>query len=100
MRDDHELNGIEDVLPDDVSGSSEGGHGVEEGVRHPNAEGGVFLAEGLSGGDGGDLVHGSRCGGGVDEHILVIAALAGGRKPVTDQFAESELNQADEEGGY
>ncbi len=100
MRDDHELNGIEDVLPDDIGCGSEGGHGVEEGVRHPNTERGVLLSEGLSGGDGGDLVHGSGCCGGVDEYILVIAALGGGGEVIADELTESELEKADEEGGY
>ena len=94
-----ELGGIEEVLPDDIRRGSEGREGVEVGLRHPNAEGGVFLSESLSGGDRGDLVHVFRCGSRVDEDILVVLALTRSRQPVANQFAETELEKADKEGG-
>ena len=79
MCDEEELGGIEDVLPDDIRRGSEGREGVEVGLRHPDAEGGVFLSESLTGGDGRDLVHVFRCSSRVDEDILVVLALAGSR---------------------
>ena len=94
------LGGIEEVLPDDIRRSSECGEGVEVGLRHPDTEGGVFLSKRLTGGDRGDLVHVFRCSSRVDEDILVVLALAGSGEPVTDQFAETELEKADEEGTY
>ena len=74
MSDDEELEGVEEVLPDDVGGSSEGSHGVEVGVCHPNAEGGVLLTESLTGGDGRDSCHRGRSSGRVDEDVLVVTA--------------------------
>lgn len=47
-----ELPGIDEVLPEDVAAGAYGGYGVEVGVGDPDGEGGVFLAEGLSGVDG------------------------------------------------
>ena len=100
MGDDKKLDGIEDILPQDIRGGSERSHGIEEGVRHPNAEGGVLLAEGLSGGDGRDAGHGFRSGSGVDEHVLVVGAFRGRRKVVADEFAKAELEKASKERGY
>ena len=94
------LGWIEEVLPDDIRRGSEGREGVEVGLRHPNAEGGVLLSKRLSGGDGGDASHGGRCSGRIDEDILVVRALGRRRHEVTDQLAETELKEAGEEGGY
>ena len=100
MGDDEELEGVEEVLPDDVGGSSEGGQGIEEGIRHPDAEGGVLLPESLTGCDGRDTRHRLGSGRRVNEDILVIAALGGSGEVIADKFTETELEKADEEGGY
>ena len=63
MGDDHQLDGIEDILPDDIRRSSERRHGVEVGVRHPYTEGGVLLSESLPGSDRRDACHRRRCRG-------------------------------------
>ena len=99
MCDAEELGGIEEVLPDDIRRGSEGREGVKVGLRHPDAEGGILLSESLSGGDGRDLIHVFRCGSRVDEDILVVLALTRSRQPVANQFAETELKEADKEGG-
>ena len=98
MGDDKKLDGIEDILPDNICRSAERSQGVEVGVCHPNAEGGVLLSEGLSGGDTRDAFHGFRSSSGVDEYVLVIGAFRGRRKVVTDEFAEAKLKQAGKEG--
>ncbi len=98
MRGDEELGRIEDVLPDDVSCRAEGGEGVEIGLRHPDTEGGILLAEGLTGSDGRDTFHGLGGCGRVDEDILVVPAFAGSGHFVADEFAETELEKAGEEG--
>lgn len=100
MCNNHQLDGIEDVLPQDIRGSSERSHGIEEGVRHPNAKGGILLAEGLSGGYGRDARHGGWRRSGVDEYVLVVSAFRGRRKVVADEFAKSELEKASKERGY
>ncbi len=100
MGDDEELDGIEDVLPDDIGCGSESSHGREVGLRHPYTEGGVLLPEGLSGGNGRDLGHRCRCRSGIDEYILVVGALRGSRHKVANEFAEGELDEANEERGY
>ena len=98
MGGDKKLDGIEDILPNNICRSAERSHRIEEGVRHPNAEGGVLLAEGLSGGDTRDAFHGFRSSGGIDEYVLVIGAFRGRRKVVTDEFAKAELEKASKEG--
>ena len=98
MGDDKKLDGIEDILPDNICRSAERSQGVEVGVCHPDAERGVLLAEGLSGGDTRDAFHGFRSSSGVDEYVLVIGAFRGRRKVVTDEFAEAKLKQAGKEG--
>ena len=100
VRDDEELDGIEEILPDDIRRGAEGCHRMEISLCHPNAEGGVLLSKRLSGGDGGDASHGGRCSGRIDEDILVVRALGRRRHEVTDQLAETELKEAGEEGGY
>ena len=100
MCSDCELEGVEEVLPDDVGGGAEGGERIEESVRHPDAERGVLLAKGLSGGDRWDTGHGGWCSSRVDEYVLVVTAFGRSREVVADQFAEAELEQADKEGGY
>ena len=99
MGNDKKLDGIEDVLPQDIRSGSERSHGIEEGVRHPDAEGGVLLTEGLSGGDGRDARHGGWRRSGVDEDVLVVGAFRGRRKVVTDEFAKAELEKASKERG-
>ena len=98
MRDDEELDGIEEILPDDIRRSTERRERIEESLRHPHTEGCVFLFERLSGGDGADARHGLGCSRRVNEHILVVASFAGGRHVIADQFAETELQQAGDEG--
>lgn len=98
--DDKELDGIEDILPQDIRRGSERSHGIEESVRHPNAERGVFLPERLSGGDGRDASHGCWRRRWVDEHVLVVFTLGGCGKIVTDEFAKAELKETSEERGY
>ena len=98
MGDDKKLDGIEDILPDNICRSAERSQGVEVGVCHPDAERGVLLPEGLSGGDTRDAFHGFRSSGGVDEDVLVIGTFRGRRKVVTDEFAKAELEKAGKEG--
>ena len=93
------MEGIEEVLPDDVRSSAERSHGVEVGLCHPDAKRGILLAEGLSGGDGADARHRFRCGGRVDEDVLVVATFAGCGEMVADEFAEAELEETGEERG-
>jgi len=99
MGDDKKLNRIEDILPQDIRRGSERSHGIEEGVRHPNAEGGVLLTEGLSGGDTRDAGHSGWRRSGVDEYVLVVDAFRGRRKVVADEFAKTELEKASKERG-
>ena len=91
------MEGIEEILPDDVCCRTEGGERVEIGLRHPNSEGGIFLSESLAGSDGRDTCHRFRRCGGVDEDVLVVASFAGRRKVVTDKFTEAELDETGEE---
>ena len=77
MGSDEELGGIEEVLPEDIGRCTEGREGIEEGLRHPYTEGGVFLTERLSGGDGRDTGHGLGSGGRVDENVLIVASFGG-----------------------
>ena len=72
---EEELSGVEDILPDDIRRRSEGRHGIEIGIRHPDSERGVFLSESLSGGDGRDSCHRLGCSRRIDEHILVVTTL-------------------------
>ncbi len=95
-----ELGGIEEVLPNDISRCTQRRQGIEEGIRHPDAEGGVLLSESLTGCDGRDTSHRLGSGRRVDEDILVIAALGGGGEVIADELTETELEKADEEGGY
>ena len=99
MGDDKKLDGIEDVLPQDIRGGSERSHGIEEGVRHPDAEGGVFLSESLSGGDRRDTRHSFRCRSRVDENVLIVSAFRGCGEIKTDEFAEPELKETSKERG-
>ena len=99
MRNDHQLNGIEDILPNDICRSSERSQGVEVGVCHPDTERGVFLSESLSGGDRRDTRHSFRCRCRVDENVLVIGAFRGSREIKTDEFAEPELQETSKERG-
>lgn len=87
-----ELEGVEDVLPDDVGSGTEGGHGVEESVRHPDTERGVLLTKSLSGGDAGDTRHSGRSSGRINEDILVVFAFARRREMVADELAQTKLN--------
>ena len=98
MCNNHQLDGIEDILPDNICRSAERSQGVEVGVCHPDAERGVLLTESLSGGDGRDAFHGFRSGRRVDEYILVIGSFADRRQFIADEFAETELKQAGKEG--
>lgn len=100
MRNDHQLNRIEDILPDNICRSAERSQGVEVGVCHPDAERGVLLSESLSGGDGRDASHGCGRRRRVDEHVLVVFTLGGSRKIPADEFAQAELKEAGEERGY
>lgn len=93
-----ELDGIEEILPDDICCCAQRRQGIEVGLCHPDTEGGVLLTEGLSGGDRGDACHGLGCCGRVDEDVLVVAAFAGSGKTVTDEFADTELEKTSEEG--
>ena len=93
-----ELGGIEEILPDDICCCAQRRQGIEVGLCHPDTEGGVLLSEGLSGGDRGYTCHRLGCCGGVDEHVLVVAAFAGSGKMVTDEFADTELEKTGEEG--
>ena len=43
------FNTIDDVLPEHVTAGTDGGHGIEIGVGHPNREGRVLLEEALTG---------------------------------------------------
>ena len=74
MRGNEELGGIEEVLPEDIGRCTEGREGIEEGLRHPDTEGGVLLAEGLSSGDGRDASHGLGSSGRVDENVLIVTS--------------------------
>ena len=100
MCDDKKLNRIEDILPDNICRSAERSQGVEVGVCHPDAEGGIFLSESLSGGYTRDTSHGGWSRSGVDEDVLVVGALRGRRKVVTDEFAKTELEEASKERRY
>ena len=99
MRDDEKLNRIEDILPQDIRSSSQRCQRVEIGVCHPDAEGGVFLSESLSGGDRRDTRHSFRCRCRVDENVLVVGAFRGSREIKTDEFAEPELKETSKERG-
>ena len=99
MRDHKKLKRVEEVLPNDIRCRSEGRHRVEIGVRHPDTKGGVLLSERLSGGDGRDTRHRLGCGCRVDEDVLVVTTLGRRGHGVADKFAETELEEADEEGG-
>ena len=100
MGGDEELDGIEEVLPNDISRCTQRRQGVKEGIRHPDAEGGVLLSESLTGCDGRDTRHRLGSGRRVNEDILVIAALGGGGEVIADELTETELEKADEERTY
>ena len=97
MRGEGELDGVEEVLPDDVSGSAERGHRVKVSLCHPDAKRGVLLTESLSGGDRGDTGHGFWRSRRVDENVLIVTTFAGSRHMITDEFAKAELRQAGKE---
>ena len=46
-----DFDGVDDVLPQDVAAGSDGGHGTEVHVGHPDAEAGVLLEQCLAGVD-------------------------------------------------
>ena len=46
-----EFEGVDDVLPDAVQASGDGGHWRHIGISQPDQEAGVLLAERLAGGD-------------------------------------------------
>ena len=98
--DDEELGGVEEVLPYDVGCGAEGCHRVEVGLRHPDAERGVLLSEGLSGCDRRDTRHRLGCRGRVDEDILIVRSFAGCGEFITDEFADAELECTGEERSY
>lgn len=95
-----ELRTIEQVLPNNICRSTQRGHRIQERICHPNTEGGVFLAESLTRRDTRHARHGLRRRRRVDQHVLVIAALGGGGEVIADELTETELEKADEEGGY
>ena len=97
---DEELDGIEEVLPNDISRCTQRRQGVKEGIRHPDAEGGVLLSESLTGCDGRDTRHRLGSGRRVNEDILIVRPFAWSRQVIADQLAETELQQADKEGTY
>ena len=97
MRHYEKLNGIKEVLPNNIRCRSECRKRMEIGLRHPNAEGSVFLSESLSGGDGRDALHGLRRSSRVDEYVLVVFALTRCRQIVPNEFTQAELQQAGEE---
>jgi len=97
MRDDEELDGIEDILPDDIGRCAERGHGMKVGLRHPDTQRGILLTESLSGCDGRDAGHRFGRRGRVDEHVLIVAALARRRQIIADELAQAELQEAGEE---
>ena len=98
MRSNEKLNRIEDILPDYIRRSSECRERVKIGLRHPYAEGGVFLSESLSGSDRADTFHRLGCSRRINEYILVVFPLTRRRQIIADEFAETELEQAGEEG--
>lgn len=100
MRSDEKLGRIEDILPDNIRRCAERSERVKIGLRHPDTERGVLLAESLTGGDGRDAFHGLGGCGRVDKDILVVPTFAGSGHFITDQFAETELEKANKEGGY
>ena len=100
MSGDEELDGIEEVLPNDISRCTQRRQGIEEGIRHPDAEGSILLPESLTGCDGRDTRHRLGSGRRVNEDILVIAALGGGGEVIADELTETELEKADEERTY
>ena len=100
MGGDEELDGIEEVLPNDISRCTQRRQGIEEGIRHPDAEGSILLSESLTGCDGRDTRHRLGSGRRVNEDILVIAAFRRRGQVVADQLAKTELQQADKEGTY
>ena len=75
-----EFVGVEEVLPDDVGGGTNEGQRGEVHLGHPDGQGGVLLAEGLTSRDAGDtgLVGGD--GGGIDDDVLVVLAVRGSRE--------------------
>ena len=97
MCSDEELGGIEEILPEDVCGSTEGREGIEEGLRHPDTEGGVFLSESLSGGDRADTGHGLGCRCRVDEYVLIVASFGRRGQFIADPFAETKLKETGDE---
>ena len=92
-----ELEGVDEVLPDDVGGRSDGRHGLQIGLRQPHAEGGVLLPERLSCSDAADLGHGVVGGIGIDEDIVVVLAAIGRWETVADVPAEQELQPESEQ---
>ena len=95
-----ELDGIEDILPDDIGCGAKRRHGIEESIRHPNAKRGVLLSESLSGSNRTDAGHGSRSCSRVDKDILIVLSFAGSRQIIANEFTESKLQKTSEEGRY
>ena len=94
MRSYEKLNRIKEILPNNIRGGSERCKGMEISLRHPHTKGGVLLSEGLSRSYGADAGHGLRRSSRIDEHVLIIASFRGCRKFITDEFAETELEEA------
>ena len=38
------LDGVDDVLPEDITARADGGEGIKIGIGHPDGEGGVLLS--------------------------------------------------------
>ena len=94
MRSYEKLNRIKEILPNNIRGGSECGKRMEIRLRHPHAEGGILLSESLPRSDGTDAGHGLRRSRRIDEYVLIIASFRGCRKFITDEFAETELEEA------
>lgn len=100
MGDDEELDGIKEVLPDDVCRCAESSQRMEVGLRHPDAEGCVLLSERLSGRNRRDSLHGFRCRSGINQYIFIIGSLRRRGHIIADEFAKTELKEANKERGY
>ena len=98
MRHYEKLNRIKEILPNNIRCCSECRKRMEIGLRHPNAEGSVFLSESLSGGNGRNTFHRLGRSRRIDEYVLVVSALTRRRQMISDQFTQTELQQADKEG--
>ena len=97
MRHYEKLNGIKEILPNNIRCRSECRKRMQISLRHPNTKRGVLLSESLSGSDGRDALHGLRRSSRVDEYVLVVFALTRCRQIVPNEFTQAELQQASEE---